>query len=160
MKIFKGNFWDQVFIRVTSGLLVSLITALLSVALIIAIAIYDPLKKIVEENVPISILIILIIILLVLLSLSFLYILNLKRKLNLNLHRALGAYWDNELNPYCPACKTMLTNYQVYETIKNYEFGMKCISCDNVVHFCDEVKRYYELDSAKQIVKKIINSRK
>ena len=155
MKIFKENFWEQVFINVTSSIIVSAIISLISIAVVIFISIYDPFKKIVEETIPASTLIILILILFVSLIVSILYTVSLKKKAKLNLKKALGIYWDKELNAYCPSCQTLLSNYAFYQTVKNYEPGFKCISCDKIIHFGDEVEPFYRLEDAKKLVREM-----
>jgi|APLow6443716910_1056828.scaffolds.fasta_scaffold75905_1 hypothetical protein len=160
MKFFKENFWEQVFIKVTSSLIVSLITSILTIVVIILISIYDPLKIIIKENVSLTVLIIFILILILLLALSTIYVFYLRKQLKPNLITAFGVYWDNNVNAYCPSCKTMLTNYAFYDTGRKHQPGIKCISCEKLIHFSDENKRFYDLGEAKQIVQEIFNKKK
>lgn len=160
MRIFETSFWEKVLVNVTSNVIVSLLIALLSVVTVIFISIYDPLHRIIEKNVPISTLLILILVLFVLLILCLSYIVSIKRKAKLNLRIALGAYWDKELNPYCPSCKTMLTNYGVYETLRKFERGMECISCKKIIFFGDEAEQCYDLNKARKKVSELFSINK
>ena len=160
MKLFKEKFWEQVFVNVTSGIIVSAIISIISITIVILISIYDPLKKIIEENVPTSTLTAFILILFVSLVLSILYAVSLKKKSKLNLKKALGLYWDKELNAYCSSCKTLLSNYAFYQTIKNYEPGFKCIGCGKIIHLSDENNSFYRLENAKIIVKEVFENTK
>lgn len=160
MKIFKENFWEQVSIKVTSSLIVSVVTFLVTITIVILISIYDPLKNILEQYVSISVLIILLLILIIFLLLSSTYIFYLRKQLKPHLIITFGVYWDNKCNPYCPSCKTLLTNYAFYSSGHRYLPGMKCISCDKVISFSDESDLFHKLDEAKQIVQDIFDKNK
>lgn len=156
MKINKENFWEQVRIRVTSSIVVTTITSIFSILIIVLISIYDPFTKILQKYISFSILIVLLLVLFVALILSLIYIIYLKKKLKPSLIKSLGVYWDEELNPYCPSCKTLLSNYAYYGNGSKHHPGMKCIACDKLIQFSDESKIFYELGEARSIVQGII----
>lgn len=160
MKILNKDFWGEVFTKVFSNVIVSIIISIITIVFFIIISIYDPFKKLVEENIPVSSLIIIIFILLISLISSIMYVGSLKKKLSQKLKSILGVYWDKELNIYCPSCKSMLTNYAFYDTGRKHEPGIKCIKCNQILHFSDEKKRFYDLGEAKQIVRSIITTNK
>ena len=160
MKIFKENFWEQVFIKVTSNIIVSLVTFLVTIAIVILISIYDPLKNILAQYLSISVLIVLLLILIILLGLSITYISFLRKQLKPSLIIVFGIYWDKKCNPYCPSCKTLLTNYAFYSSGNRHLPGMKCISCDKVIHFSDEFDLFHKLGEARKIVQEIFDKKK
>lgn len=122
----------------------------------ILVSIYDPFKKLLEQYVSITILALMIFFLIISLIIGLFYIFHLKRQLKPNLILALGVYWDKKVNPYCPSCKTLLSNYGFYDTGSRRHPGMKCIKCNIVIHFSDETKIFYELKEAKQFVQAVL----
>jgi hypothetical protein len=85
---------------------------------------------------------------------SYILILHYKHRLKFS----LGAYWDKELNPYCPSCKKPLSNYGLYSAgRKNYP-GLKCIECKEVIRLSDGNKICLTIEGAQEIVKKLFNN--
>lgn len=147
------NFLEQVLIKTTSSLIVTLITSLLSILVVIFLAIKDPLSQIIYSNVPKTILLLTPFILLILFIFSILYINHLRKKLKKNLFSAFGVYWDKNLIPYCPSCKTILSNYGFYSGgRKNYP-GFICIKCDSVIRLSDVEKIFMSYEEAKEKLK-------
>lgn len=149
----KDDLWEKIVIETASNSIKSLVVICLSALGVVLISVYNPLAEMYFAKVPKTILLLLPLSLLLLLLLSVSYIIFLRKKLKINLHRALGAYWDNQLNTYCPSCKNLLTNYAFYETIRNYEPGYKCIHCKETVHLSDGSKCFLSYEEAVNIIK-------
>lgn len=153
------NFWEQVLIRVSSSLLISLGSALGTSALVVWLAIDDSLSDFVFRYVPKTILLILPLVILLLLLLALSYIIILRKKIKGELKQALGVYWDKELNPYCPACKSILSNYAFHRSGSKYFPGFKCIKCKDIIHLSGETKMFIEISEAKEVVKNLFNKK-
>jgi len=57
-----------------------------------------------------------------------------------------GIYWDKGTNPYCPACKTPLTN-----TI--YNAKLSCPKCHTLISLQDDSSRSIPVEEAKRILR-------
>jgi len=61
-----------------------------------------------------------------------------------------GVYWDRQQNPFCPNCKSALTDNGDYGAQGS---GMKCFQCDKTVMFTDETGKGLTVSEAKQLAK-------
>jgi hypothetical protein len=91
-----------------------------------------------------------------LLGLSFLsvvvllaYVAFLHHKIRAKLRVGFGILWDKVLHPYCPACKSPLTNYAQYHS---GGWGFRCIKCDARIFLRDENGLELELVKAKALL--------
>ncbi len=66
---------------------------------------------------------------------------------------ALGAFWDKEFNPYCPKCKTPLTNYVPRPINKGFGWSFECITCKNPIFLFEGEKKNLKIEEAIQILK-------
>ena len=98
--------------------------------------------------------IMLILLAIIIVLLSYILILHYKHRLKF----ILGAYWDKELNPYCPSCKKPLSNYGHYSAGRKNFPGLKCIGCKEVIRLSDGNKICLTIEEAKEIVKKLFNN--
>ena len=155
MKI--DNFWEKIVIETSSNSIKSLVVICLSALSVVLISVYNPLAEIYFSKVPKSILLLLPLSLLLLLILSVSYIVYLRKKLRIELKQALGVYWDRDLNPYCPSCKKLLSNYAYYEAGRKHLPGFKRINCKDVVRLSEGEKMFLSIEEARDIVKSLFN---
>ena len=153
----SDELWEKILIETISNSIKSLVVICLSALGVVLVSIYNPLSKILVENVPQTILLFLLLSLLMLLVASTLYIISLRKKIKSGLKQALNVYWDKDLNTYCPSCKKLLSNYGFYQLgLKNHP-GFKCVNCKEIITMSDGKEIFMSLAEAKEIAQNLFN---
>ena len=78
----------------------------------------------------------------IILILQFAYI-----YLLIKLKPVFGLLWDKSLNPYCPACKTLLSGYGHRD---GYGYSFFCIKCKGLLSIQDDTGEDITLEQAKE----------
>ncbi len=66
---------------------------------------------------------------------------------------AFGVLWDRKLNPFCPSCKNLLTNYSNYGS-EYHAWGFWCIKCQQRVLLNTDDSVPISLEDAKERLRK------
>lgn len=77
------------------------------------------------------------------------YLITYKSKLKLKLK--FGAYWDKELNPYCPICEKPLK--RITESEQEYYYDLYCYICEKHICLYND-KEFLTFSEAKKLLKK------
>ena len=77
------------------------------------------------------------------------YTLTLHRKLKTKLRIQFGLYWDRHGNPFCPACRSLVTGYT-----NDYIRGpiVACVKCDSVIAIRDDDGQHLVLRDARNSI--------
>ena len=121
------------------------IATLLIVAMILWLAktIYPLIIPSILEELPNKILLILLAVSMTInFALFILFLFNKKEKLK----PFLGAYWDKNLNPYCPACKSLVRTFP--------EGRLSCLKCKEITQL-SSVSKSLTLSEAHDLIKNI-----
>ncbi len=67
-----------------------------------------------------------------------------------------GVLWDRKLNPYCPSCKNLLTNYTNWShtSPQHYAWGFWCVKCQQKVFLNTDDGASISLEDAKEQLRK------
>lgn len=125
-------------------------------ALIVWAAIPSEVWASVSGAIPKSVLWALLGLLLIAVSLGAAYVFNLRKQLDPKDEFAFGVYWNSDLNPLCPACKTPLSQsrrhlmYFVGEGTPLPKPITECLKCDKHVPLYDDNGNEVKLSDAKK----------
>lgn len=147
---------DQLKTISITTILTVLVSGLVTMLVTIWLSIRDPMADIVISTVPKSVVVILPLLLLSSLILAVSYIFYLRNKLKDKLFISFGIYWDNNLNPYCPTCQKLLSNYALYKDASGHSRpGLFCINCKHVVRISDGETIFMAIDEAKDKLQRL-----
>lgn len=76
----------------------------------------------------------------------------LRKRSQTKLKPCFGILWNKDTDPFCPSCKTLLTNYSNRGSSNDPSWGFKCIKCDTVISLKTDNNQKIDLQMAKSWV--------
>jgi hypothetical protein len=84
--------------------------------------------------------------------LSSAYIMTMRRELRSKMFWMCGVLWDKKHTPHCPSCSKPLGGYTQNLIHGSWEWGFKCIDCNQPVSLSDESGCNIELSEVKRLL--------